>query len=104
MSTWNTKNKRNPKLDEPSLSLYDILGDIIKLKRGDLHEHPEFEKAYSKFMIQRYLSMDENSAEMNAVTLQATKTLDDVSHYKTMVKLIPQSNNAFIKYIKGKKN
>ncbi len=95
--------KKNPKLEETNLTMYDILGDIIKFKRGDLDQHPEFEKSYSKFMISRYLSMDENSAEINAMTLQACSSLPDALHYKTLVKMIPHSNNAYIKYIKSKK-
>ena len=42
------------------MRIFDILKSISWKKDMDLPEHPEFEKEYNPFMINRFLSMDAN--------------------------------------------
>lgn len=84
------------------MNLFDILKDIITIKTGKLHKHPDFKKGFNRFIIIRYLSMDtrfEKIAEQ-LNTYSTLKYISDKDLYLIMVKKIPKCNSSFIKYIK----
>ena len=88
------------------MNIFDILKDIITLKTGRLHEHPDFENEFNRFIIIRYLSMDvrfeKTAFELNDYTLQ--KYISDKDLYLIMIKKIPKCKNNFIRYIKKPKS
>ena len=82
------------------MTLFDCLGDILKHKTGTLHEQEGFKKAWSTYMILRYLSMDEASLPLAAEMNKYQGILTDVQMYKFLVEMVPYRSNTFIKYIK----
>lgn len=88
------------------MNIFDILKDIISLKTGKLHLQPEFKKAFNKFIIIRYLSMDKRfekiAEELNVYAIQ--KHITDEDFYLILTEKVPKNRNSFIKYIKKPKN
>jgi hypothetical protein len=87
-------------------TIFDFLNNILKQKSIQLmKEHIAddlFEKSYSIYMINRYISMHINP-EISQVILSKQKELDVLSpssHYRYLMRLIPQTNSSFITYIK----
>lgn len=70
-----------------------------------MHRHLddlEFEKGYSIFMINRYLSMHVES-EISSVIIEHQKMLEALTpqaHYQYLLRVIPKSCRSFITYIK----
>lgn len=82
------------------MNMFDILADIIKHKKGNLHEEEDFAKNCNIYMIIRYLSMDKRFSDAAYVANQLHGPLmSQENMYKLLVKIVPRSNNHFIKYI-----
>tara|TARA_R110002020_G_scaffold90534_21_gene220496 strand:+ start:269 stop:550 length:282 start_codon:yes stop_codon:yes gene_type:complete len=87
------------------MTMFDVLADIIKHKTGKLHEEEDFKKAFNVFMVIRYLSMDERFSDAAYIANQLhNNTLSQENMYKLLIKIVPRSNNHFIKYISKAKN
>lgn len=85
------------------MTLFDILKDVIKEKKGNLWQDETFEEAFNAFMIARFLSMREEYIGYAQWINQNTKMLSKKDIYRYLVKGLPRSNNYFIKYIKKPK-
>ena len=85
------------------MTLFDILKDIIYAKKGDLNESPLFNKAYSNYMIVRYLSMRNEYVKYAQFANKYGSVMNNGEIYKLLVRVVPKSNSPYIKYIKGKK-
>ena len=89
-----------------NMTFFDILKDIITIKSGTLHEQPEFNKAFDKFIVMRFLSMHPTSypvvEELNVYSKQ--KNISDEDFYLILVKKVPYNRSNFIKYIKKPKS
>lgn len=83
------------------MNVFDCLSDILKTKSGNLTEKFGFQKAWSTFVITRYMSMDDNlmdiACKMNR--LQGNKEFDSKMAYKLLNKAVPKRNSTFIRYI-----
>lgn len=86
-----------------SLTLFDCLGDIIKDKTGSLHKQEGFKKAWSNYMILRYLSMDDRFRILAAEMNKYQEVLTSEQMYLFLVSMVPRSSKTFIKYIKQTK-
>lgn len=88
------------------MNLFDILKDIIALKTGKLHKHPDFKKEFNRFLIIRYLSMDTRFEKIadQLNTYSTVKYISDKDLYLIMVKKVPKCKSSFIKYIKKPKS
>ena len=84
------------------MTFFDVLKDVITEKSGKLHEAPDFSKHFDKFMIIRWLSMDNRFVHI-AEQLNRNcyhRLLNDEEFYKLLINLVPRYNNHYIKYIK----
>jgi hypothetical protein len=86
------------------MSIFDILGDIIRDKTGNLCKDAEFDKAFIPFMVNRYLSMRPEFLETISECIRIGDKLSKEQYYKLLVSSIPRSNNAYCAYIKKTKN
>ena len=84
------------------MTIFDILQDIIRDKRGNLHENEEFRKTFSSFMVRRYLSFRGEFFDVVRDTAHLAETLEPEQYYKLLVKMIPRSVNAYCPYITKK--
>ena len=88
------------------MTIFDILKDIITLKTGKLHKHPDFKNGFNRFIIIRYLSMDTRfekvAEELNTYSVQ--KHISDKDLYLILIKKVPKYKSSFIKYIKKPKS
>ena len=85
------------------MNLFDILKEILVEKKGDLYDHPEFDKAFNVWMIARYLSMRESLLPFAQFINQFGSTLSKKNLYLFLVKIIPKQRSSFIRYMKKKK-
>ena len=85
------------------MTLFDCLSDIIRDKSGTLHQHEDFKKTWSTYMILRYLSMDSEFQPIATEMNKYQQTLTSEQMYLFLVKVIPYRRSTFIKYIKSKK-
>jgi hypothetical protein len=86
------------------MTMFDVLADIIKHKKGDLYLQEDFEKACNVFMIIRYLSMDERFSQSAYIANQLHNgTMSQKNMYRLLVKIVPQHRNHFIRYISKSK-
>lgn len=81
------------------MNLFDCLKEIITEKKGDLYGHPDFSKAWSNYMIVRYLSMDPRFFQIATIANNLQTQLSSKDMYLFLVKHTPYSKNSFIKYI-----
>jgi hypothetical protein len=81
------------------MTLFDCLKDIINTKSGKLHLEPGFKKAWSNYMIVRYLSMDDRFFEISQIANNLQSSMSPEQMYLFLVKVIPRSHRSFIKYI-----
>lgn len=88
------------------MTFFDYLENILKQKDASLmHKHiddEQFEKTYSSFMIQRYLSMHP-SLDISSLIVTNQKALEALSpsaHYRFLMRVIPKTKQSFIRYIK----
>ena len=87
------------------MTLFDILKDVIKEKKGDLHLDPEFDSAFNVFMLARFLSMRKDLIATAQWMNQYGCKMSKENAYRYLLANIPRSSNYFIKYIKKlKKN
>ncbi len=88
------------------MTFFDILEDILlKKSNGKLYLDPEFNKAFSGFMIARYLSMRESLLPF-AIFMNKLNSLGSFSNEQKYIwayKNIPKQKNSWIKYISKKK-
>lgn len=85
------------------MTLFDCLKDIITKKSGTLHTQDGFKKAWSNYMIIRYLSMDSRFIAISAEMNKFSETLTSEQMYRFLVKMVPYDKSSFIKYIKQAK-
>jgi hypothetical protein len=85
------------------MNLFDILKDLIKEKSGTLCYEEGFDKAWNSYMVIRYLSMDKRFIRYANIANKIQMDLDSIQMYKFLIKIIPQNNNTWIKYISKKK-
>jgi len=89
------------------VNIFSYLENIIKRKDNALmkqHISNElFNKSYSQFMINRYLSMHSSEA-ISSIIVKNQKALEkltsNASHYMFLMRVIPQNKNSFVTYIK----
>lgn len=85
------------------MSIFDIIKDIIKDKKGNLYLDIDFEKEFNVYLLARFLSMrKELIPYANYLNIYGT-ILNKESLYKYLIQSIPKTNNYFIKYLKKKK-
>jgi hypothetical protein len=82
------------------MTLFDCLKDIITTKSGTLHTQEGFSKAWSNYMIIRYLSMDRRFKDIAVEMNKYSATLTSEQLYLFLVQMVPKSSKSFIKYIK----
>lgn len=80
------------------MTLFDIIGDVLTKKSGQLHTEPDFDKTMSSYMLVRYLSMSDKLSPYVEVLNSIQCTLDKVQFYKFAYKIIPKQNSGFLKY------
>lgn len=85
------------------MTIFDILTDILKNKTGKLYLEPDFNKAYSPYMINRYLSMRKDLVRYADFLNKYSKNMTNLNMYFYLVDNVPRSSNSFIKYIKKNK-
>jgi len=85
------------------MTLFDCLKDIITKKTGKLHTQDGFRKAWSNYMIIRYLSMDKRFMAIATEMNKFSETLSFEQMYLFLVDMIPYDKNSYIQYIKSKK-
>lgn len=85
------------------MTLFDCLKDIITTKTGTLHTQDGFKKAWSNYMIIRYLSMNSRYRNIAVEMNKFSATLTAEQMYRFLVKMVPYSKKSFIKYIKPAK-
>jgi hypothetical protein len=81
------------------MNLFDCLKDIIVTKKGDLCDHPDFNRVWSNYMIARYLSMDTRFFEISQTVNRMQLSLPSETVYKFLVKNVPKQRSSYIKYI-----
>ncbi len=84
------------------MTLFDILKDVITVKSGKLTEESDFTKVFNKYMVVRWLSMDNRFVYLaEQLNMQVYhKVLSDEDFYRLLVKIVPKYRSHFIKYIK----
>ena len=89
---------------DKSLSIFDFLNAITKTKK-DLTTHPDFEKEYNPFMINRWLSMETSLvyAAVYGDSLLNNSNIDKKLHFKFLQNVIDQGSY-FIQYKKAIKD
>jgi hypothetical protein len=85
--------------DKAKNYLFDILNDIKIHKKGNLLDIPEYERAFDKFMIMRFLSMNDDICEIINYVNDFQDILSKKQLYKLLVEIVPvtRSYDAYIK-------
>jgi hypothetical protein len=87
-------------------TIFDYLNNIIKTKDHDLLRahvvNDMFEKTYSVYMMNRYLSMHTSPHIANIIVThqKALEVLSPSAHYHFLMRMIPKTYQSFITYIK----
>ena len=64
----------------------------------------DFGTVYSKYMVQRYISMESNYLSLIQEHQDALENMTNEMHYRYLMKILPKRHNPYIPYIsKGKK-
>lgn len=95
------KSKKKTIKSETSLSLFDFLNNISYDKK-DLSDSEEFQKIYSDFMINRFLSMSPETVFW-AHELSKMNNIPKKSHYYFLLNGLEKKKRYF-KYEKGSKS
>ena len=95
-----TSTKKTKKDSVSTLTMFDILKDIITVKSGRLHERPDFDSAFSRFVITRYLFCSSSSRDIAFIANGFSDRISNKQMYQFLVKAVPFSKNSYIKYIK----
>jgi hypothetical protein len=79
--------------------LFDILIDIKLHKKGDLLDLPEYERAFDKFIVMRFLSMNDDICEVINYVNDIQDILTKKQLYKLLIEIVPvtRSYDAYIK-------
>lgn len=86
------------------MNLFTILKDILVKQGGELHKSEEFNKAFSPYMLVRYLSMKPELLPYSIAISRFMKVgLTNKTIYKWCYKNIPKQRSSYIKYMKKKK-
>lgn len=75
--------------DKSKNYLFDIINDIKVFKKGDLLDAPEYEKAFDKFMVMRFLSMNDDLCEIVNYVNDFQDILTKKQLYKLLVEIVP---------------
>jgi hypothetical protein len=82
-------------------SIFDYLKSVTQNKK-DLSEEPDFDKDYSVFMINRFLSMNKKTVVLSFM-LDSWNIKDNRIHYHLLMDLLPKEKIFFKYYKKGEK-
>ena len=88
------------KQDKPKNYLFDILNDIKLYKKGNLLDSSEYEKAFDKFMIMRFLSMNDDICEIINYVNDFQDILSKKQLYNLLIELVPVTKS-YDPYIKS---
>ena len=86
-------------MNKKEIDIFYCLKEIITIKSGNLHTHPQFKQTFNVWLICRYLSMDERFRYVADLMNYQGQYLSQEQMYKWLVKIVPQYKNSFIKYI-----
>lgn len=75
--------------DKAKNYLFDIINDIKVYKRGNLLDAPEYERAFDKFMVMRFLSMNDDNCEIVNYVNDFQDILSKKQLYKLLVEMVP---------------
>lgn len=88
--------------EKPKNYLFDILNDIKSHKKGDLLDNQEYENAFDKFMIMRWLSMNDEICEYINYVNDFHEILTKKQLYKLLIEIVPITKS-YDPYIKSEK-
>lgn len=88
--------------DKAKNYLFDILNDIKIHKKGNLLDNSEYERAFDKFMIMRFLSMNDDICEIINYVNDFQDILSKKQLYKLLVEIVPVTRE-YDAYIKSDK-
>lgn len=84
--------------------MFDIIKDILsKTSNGKLHHKPDFDHAFNKYVIIRYLSMKPELSSVVDFCNMHQARLTNQQMYVYLYQSVPKQRNGFITYIKPKK-
>lgn len=83
--------------------LFDILKDIKLYKKGNLLDSHEYEKAFDKFMVMRFLSMNDDICEIINYVNDIQDVLSKKQLYKLLIDIVPITKT-YDPYIKSDKD
>ena len=87
--------------------MFQILHDILRIKRGESLTRKDFKEQFNLYMVQRHISMssDNNVELLNSSVNILYKTLTDEQHYMLLERMLPRTNTngKYIKVTKKKK-
>ncbi len=86
------------------MTIFDIVGDVLVKKNGHLDEDPEFHRAFSAFMLVRYLSMRPSLIEHAEILNSLQGVLSPSQVYRLAFSMVPKQSSPYIKYISKKKS
>jgi hypothetical protein len=69
--------------------LFDIINDIKVYKKGDLLDDSEYERAFDKFMVMRFLSMNDDNCEIVNYINEFQDILSKRQMYKLLIEMVP---------------
>lgn len=82
------------------MNFFDILQNILQKNNDHLEDHPNFNQAFSTFMLIRYLSMRPSTLPYALIIQNFQRAgISNLDIYRFAFKNIPKQN-PFIKYIK----
>lgn len=86
-----------------SLTIFDILKDIITTKSGNCINDSEFNTVFNSVIIVKYLGMDARFYLVASNAAKYVTVLSNESMYMYLVRTVPKYGNSYIKYLKKKK-
>jgi len=80
--------------------IFDIINDIKVHKKGNLLDESEYEKAFDKFIIMKFLSMNDDICEILNYVYDFHDILTKKQLYKLLIEIVPitKSYDPYIKY------
>ena len=80
--------------------IFDIIKDIKVYKKSDLLNANEYEKAFDKFMVMRFLSMNDDICEIINYVNDIQDILSKKQLYKLLIEIVPVTKS-YDPYIKS---
>lgn len=79
--------------------IFDIINDIKTYKKGNLLDDAEYERAFDKFMVMRFLSMNDDNCEIVNYLNEMQDILTKKQLYKLLIDIVPitKSYDPYIK-------